>query len=428
MTNPLAALVQALPQGPKPGADIRAVELATIVAAGQRTVQVELRGSDPIDLPALADVDWAAMIGQPCWVLRDQQSGALVMALAPRDSVPSPEVGAQPLFGTVTAVGSGSQAGRVTVDVGGGETVTAWTVASYASPAAGDVVVLGWAADGSGVAAIGRRGAAATVAPARPAAPSVSRSGGTVTVTWSKPATVDTTQVRYSTNSGATWTTRAAVTGTSTTLSISAGQTMLIQIQQSNAGGPSGWSDSARVTYPSSAPVERYETVRTIVQPSWVGTYRVSTSRWDDWNAGRYGYPNILYQGQRDGSGLLYGAAGYGTKITQLGAVEITAMRVQLMGVDLGVPYSLGWVSLTSITNPSKSGIPNGAGPTWDALGPGVNGTGWYAVGGVLGSAAVREAFRTGAYRGFALVGSSYAAVRGAGGGMALEITYRRRV
>ena len=165
---------------------------------------------------------------------------------------------------------------------------------------------------------------------------------------------------------------------------------------------------------PVSDPVTK--TVRTVITPTWSGTYRDSWNSWSiTWNAGRYGGPSTLYQGSKYGSGGLRGLATYGSQVANLRASQITSMKVTVKVAT----SDTGTVVLQGSPNGSRpGGAPSSSGALASRAGSGQ----------VELPASVREAFRTGAVKGLALVGSDYLGVRGTSlaSGMALAITYVR--
>lgn len=425
-----APLVQALPAGINRGADQRLVVLATMVAWDDESLrgQVSLDGGDPIWLPAAADTYWPDVVDNLVLVLRNPWTGKGSAILGPLGTFPIPvdEPEVRLARGSVTRVPG---AGRVVVS-SGGETFTAPTLNSYESPAVGDTVALIWSSDGSQVIAAGQVGAWVPDRPDEPGRPSLTRSGGTVTARWSKPEDVDTTTIRYRYPGGG-WSAKVGLTGTSTTLPIAAGRTREVQIRQTNAGGTSGFSESSTITRPASAkpppkpPTPTYKTVTTTITPTTTGTYRTSVRRWNDWNSGRYGFPNTLYQGSRYGSGAMLGLATYGSKIRDLRAVEILKIEVRLVDAKLG-EYTVGQpIRVRLCTNGSRpSGAPSyvGGGITTNLS---KGGSKWFD----LGLSGTRlDQFRDGDLRGLAIDGGAYRGIRGRGtSGMTLRIKYKRR-
>ena len=129
--------VPALPLGPEPGADTRTRSKAVLYswdAAGRLATlaDAETGGAGSV-VPVVGDYDWANLLGQPLWVLRDAISGRHILALGP---VVPPSTSAT---GQVTAVSSDG----VTVQASGRQ-VLASTLAG-AAPAVGDTVALLWA-------------------------------------------------------------------------------------------------------------------------------------------------------------------------------------------------------------------------------------------------------------------------------------------
>lgn len=156
-------------------------------------------------------------------------------------------------------------------------------------------------------------------------------------------------------------------------------------------------------------------TATATILPTWSGTWRTVRSAWDRWNVDRpeYGGRATLYQGSDYGSGSLTGLAVYGDQITGLGALSIVSATVNL-------------VRATGSGTPTVQGATNGT--PYPAGGPSVTGDTAAGVGAVPLPVSTCEGLRTGAIRGLALVGGTYAAVfgRSRADGMALQITYTR--
>lgn len=164
------------------------------------------------------------------------------------------------------------------------------------------------------------------------------------------------------------------------------------------------------------------ESRQVTVGPQWSGSW--TGSRWDNWNVyqAAYGGRAALYQGQGYGSPPMQGLAVYGDQIVNLGAQQITRMSVTLDRPASGSGSGSG----PAVLQPSPHG---GAAP---AGGPAPSGaSASVAIGrGTQASidlpSSVFEAFRTGAAKGLALVGSSYLNLFGAdrAGAMTLTIQY----
>lgn len=150
-----------------------------------------------------------------------------------------------------------------------------------------------------------------------------------------------------------------------------------------------------------------------VIRPSWSGTYRVIRADWDRWNTEKYGGRSTLWQGNAYGSGTLIGLATYGSQITNLRALSISRITVNIVPA-----YGSGTVVLQGSPHGSKpSGAPSSSGST-------ASGSDNIPL-----PSDVREAMRTGSVKGLALVGSTYLGVRGTSdpSGMSLSITYTRR-
>ncbi|MBD3781705.1 MAG: hypothetical protein IE926_01935 [Micrococcales bacterium] len=154
-------------------------------------------------------------------------------------------------------------------------------------------------------------------------------------------------------------------------------------------------------------------TVTALIRPSYSGSYRTSVSAWDRWNVNRLGGRSTVWQGNQYGSGPMLGFAGYGTQVRDLGALSIQRIRV----LTPLVKYSGSIVLQGSSSGTKPGGAPSSSGATASG------------VTAVDLTAAMCEAFRTGATRGLVAVGSAYRATYGTGhpSGMALQVTYTRR-
>ncbi len=163
--------------------------------------------------------------------------------------------------------------------------------------------------------------------------------------------------------------------------------------------------------------------VSTTVGPTWSSSWSAKRGGWNDggrwWNGDRYGGGPTLYQGSTSagtGSGVLTGLATYGDQLVNLGAVSIDDVKVANRNVGL----ASGSPAVTVQGSPHGSepaGAPSHSGDTASGMDT------WLPL-----PASVREAMRTGAVKGLALVGGSYSACAGAGNGdgMVLAVTYTR--
>lgn len=173
---------------------------------------------------------------------------------------------------------------------------------------------------------------------------------------------------------------------------------------------------AAPVVLPSAPASASTAQATTTIFPQWSGSYRTG-SGWDRWNTNRYGGRSTLYQGSGYGSGPMKGLATYGDQLVNLGAVTIDKVTVRLVGA--GLSGAAGPATVQGSPHGERpDGAPSSSGDT--ATGDGVAEL----------PATVREAMRTGAVKGLALVGANYWAVLGAGpgGGMALDVTYTRPI
>lgn len=152
-------------------------------------------------------------------------------------------------------------------------------------------------------------------------------------------------------------------------------------------------------------------TATTTIRPTDTGTY---SAKWGHYYAWELSYgPNVLWQGNQYGSGVLSGIALYGKQIKALGATSITA-------ITLHTPFAhdSGTVQVQGDTRSSLSGAPTPSGTT-------ASGGTSIALGATL-----RENLRTGAVNALVLVGTDYLAVAGTekANGMAMTVTYTRNV
>jgi len=155
-------------------------------------------------------------------------------------------------------------------------------------------------------------------------------------------------------------------------------------------------------------------TFTAVVLPTWSGSWRAIRSAYDRWNVGSYGGRSDCYQGSAYGSGAMTGIAVYGDQVVGLGALSITAMTVNSVGVTgSGSPQFQG----------TPQGTPYPGAPTPSGAAPA-------GVGQVGLDASICEAFRTGAFKGLCTVGAAYLAVRGTSlaDGMALTVTYTKAI
>lgn len=429
----LLADLPLMPAGFRPESDRSIRGTAYILGYDSDTREVTVGATadgEGRQVPAIVDTDWTSLIGDVCWVLRDTHTGAVQYALAPVQYPVPPEEPEPPApvyptaRGTVTAISGGT----ITVDGDDGEEYSCTSLQTYTSPAVGDVVALLWSPALDRAFVVGRIGVATpppppVTAPPAPASVTATRSGSTVNFTWSSSTRATSYQWRRRVGSGSygAWTNAS---GTSSKTSISQGQTITVQVRAVNSAGSSAATTSNSVTWPAPTPPPPQLVTRTVtITPNDTGTYRVSRGAWDRWNTDRFGGASTLYQGNAHGSGQLIGAAFYGNKVSALGAVTITRIRVLLRGAGLN-ESSFPAISLTGVYEGSRpGGVPSGAGQVFGGN-PGQSGTAWATV-----NSADLEAWRVGVLRGLAVVGGGYAAVRGlsAADGMVLEVTFQVR-
>ncbi|UUE19318.1 hypothetical protein [Microbacterium sp. J1-1] len=162
-------------------------------------------------------------------------------------------------------------------------------------------------------------------------------------------------------------------------------------------------------------------TATATISPQVTGTYRAGKG-WDQWNPDRYGLGKTpVYQGNAYGSGALVGFIGYGNQIVNLGALSITAITsTAKKGAD---GNSAALVVQGSASGTRPGGAPASTGETASTGSVASGGTGALAL-----TAAMREAFRTGAAKGLAAIGSQYGGFAGAGvpPSFVLKVTYTK--
>lgn len=411
--------IQFLPEGPPPGANTRPVVQGVLLAADaeQERVLVSVAGGDGVWMGYVSGTDWSLHTGATVWVLRDVITGQAILCLGlARTAIiedAAPNEVALPVTGTVT------NEFPLTVTAGG-QTFTPNTVYTYA-PHNGDTVLLYWPTPADPWVL------GATGTPSVPTPPGVptgfvaAREGTDVVATWTRPSGATAVTLRYSTTGGSSWSTRRGLTGSSAHVPIRQGQTMRVQVQSVGPGGTSDWSGTETVTWSKPAPPPPKVVTRTVtITPTWSGSYREAYGQWDRWNTGRYGGRSTLWQGSKYGSGPMKGLATYGNKLLELGADEITQVEVTLRGV--GMNSDLPSIVVQGSPHGSKpGGAPSSSGATASGQ------TGSTSATKVRLPESVREAFRTGAVKGLAIVGSGYGGVRGtsAADGMALRVTYK---
>lgn len=400
----------------RPGGDRRTWTTGRVEAVDDSGARLEVMVDGALVVLPRVDGDYEP--DDSVLVIRDPEStGAgqfvvgTIAAVRPEPE-PEPEL---PVTGTVTSINQSAGTVRVSTSAGSFDCRFVGTVMST-----GATVRLDWPREDDPWVL----GVVGTVPPPlqKPPTPgglSLSRDGATVNASWNAAARATSYRVRTSGN-GSSWSNRGWQSGRSIKLSVAEGKTLYVQVQARNAAGESGWSGTQSVSRPKSEP--KYETVKTTIKPSDSGTYR-DAGGWNRWNGSKYGGFPTLYQGSAFGSGPLRGWAGYGNKIKNLDAVEITKIVVKLRGAGLALA---SYPSITVQGSPHGSrpgGKPSVTGDTASGK-PGKSG-----VKDVTLPASTYEAWRKGDIAGLCTVGGGYNAVRGtsAADGMVLEVTYRKR-
>ncbi|WP_062077666.1 hypothetical protein [Demequina globuliformis] len=377
---------------------------AEVVSVDEDARRIEVAaGESTIVIPAVGFIgDYAP--GQTAYITRDPAGpvalGSIGIARTPLS---------RPSTGTVTAI-SGS---TVTISTTAGTVVAGSIVSAVIS--VNDKVLIQW--DDNGKAwVVGEVGVAAS-APATPTGLSLSLDGNTVTAT-ANPSS-GATGYRFRFNYGGAWSYVSNDVPVAT-FGLAQGQTLTVAIQANNTGGSSGWSGSQAISRDAAV---KYKTFTTTIQPSDSGTYRNSVNRWNDWNRGRWDFPRALYQGNAYGSGDMTGLAVYGSRIANLGAVEITKATLKLKRNDYAGAGAESAVVRGSTNGSIPGGAPSLTGATVTAPSMGKGSTRTVAL-----SSAMREGLRTGSIKGLALVGPGDAGFYGTGGSMSIEITYVKAV
>lgn len=186
--------------------------------------------------------------------------------------------------------------------------------------------------------------------------------------------------------------------------------------------GPSGTMSNPRGTTPSGGSSNPTQTVKrqATISPQWSGTYRTGHG-WDRWNTDRYGGRSTLWQGSEYGSNLLIGLATYGNQIVNLRAASIQSIVATVTRADSSVSTGRAPTLRGSAHGSKPGGAPSSSGATssGSAVAPGKTTR-------VTLDPSTYNDFRTGDFKGIALVGGAYGGFAGTsrGDGMALTIQY----
>ena len=165
-------------------------------------------------------------------------------------------------------------------------------------------------------------------------------------------------------------------------------------------------------------------TATATIGPQVSGTWSVRYNRWDTYNTNRYGGASDIYQGSGfNNFGILRGFAGYGDQIANLGALSIEEIILAARKTSDGLTAAL------TVQGSPHGGRPGGApassGDTTSSapIGSGANGA-------LAFTAAMREAFRTGAAKGLVAVGGQYGGFGGTAtpGSFVLTVRYTKKV
>lgn len=159
-----------------------------------------------------------------------------------------------------------------------------------------------------------------------------------------------------------------------------------------------------------------------VIVPQWSGSWRSGYSRWDTWNTDRYGGRPTLWQGDSYGSTPMTGLAVYGDQLQNLNAVSFSRMQVNVYRGDASSSSAK-----TPVLQPATEGTQPAGAPTVS----GATVSGAPLLPGELSiidlPSGVFEAFRTGASKGIATVGTDYAGFLGTSraDGFAVTVQYQ---
>lgn len=393
------SLARALGATPRPGGSddpwTEAVVLSVDVEA--RRLEVSLGDDEnPIDVPVLGFIDdytdgvRVALMRRP--------TGYWAMGIMGGQRV----IDVLPSRGNVAAI-SGS---TVTVSTSIGN-VEAGSIQS-AVISVSDPVLLTWDENGRPWV-VGRVGVSAT-APATPSGLTLDREGSSVNASWNASPGATSYRVRWRYATSGAWSSRV-VPGDSLRLSVGQGQTIYVQVQAINSGGTSSYTSTVSATHPTGS--GGLETIRTSLSPSGVDTLIEATGVWFN--------QRVFFQGRNAFYGGNHtGWAGYGARIRDLSAVDITEARlgVRRLAREGGPSRATLQIRGTAAgTRPGGSPVPTG--PVIQIPNVAVEAFAWVTL-----SASIREALRTGDIRGFVGVGSDISSW--SSNTFMLDLTYRR--
>lgn len=164
-------------------------------------------------------------------------------------------------------------------------------------------------------------------------------------------------------------------------------------------------------------PAPKTVTVTKTVTPTWTGSW-ITSGRW---NQGRM--ERSVFQGRYSRWGPYQGVAVYGQQVTALGATAITAATLTVVGQGGGT------YMFTPVIQAVREGTRPGGAPSLIGQRHVHGRVSNKATHRVSLPASIREALRTGAARGLALVGPDYGRTGGTDtpAGMALTLTYEKQ-
>lgn len=177
---------------------------------------------------------------------------------------------------------------------------------------------------------------------------------------------------------------------------------------------------------PTSPTTDTSQQFTALIRPTWSGTYRTTRSAWDRWNTGSYGGRSDLYQDGSAESGALTGLACYGDQLVNLGATAFTSVDLTLINNGSGYSGSAAFGVKGSSNGTQPAGAPSTSGSTFTSGSIAKGATSTLT----LTDSTLLAGMASGAIKGLALVGATYAGVYGTSraDGMALAVTYTKAV
>lgn len=184
--------------------------------------------------------------------------------------------------------------------------------------------------------------------------------------------------------------------------------------------GPATVAPTPAPATPPPPAVATTVTARAFITPQVSGTYRPGYG-WNGWFGTGGAGSSDIFQGDAYGSGALQGFAGYGNQVANLRALSIESITLRVRKNSDGNASNL--VVRTSALGSRPAGAPSSFG---DSASSGTIPSGQWGT--VAFTAAMREAFRTGAAKGLAAIGSQYGGFGGTArpGSFLLQIRYTK--